>query len=621
MDALRKAEEEKRRAAEARGEAVPGQPVAADPGEPASGEWALDALDELTADYQAPAADEAATDSTDAFADTTPMRPVSEELSLEPVDEQAASGTDAPPGAAAPGGLDDTYGSTTDIMDDSLEFRGPSDASLEMLVQGDDSAQGAAVADAGAGAAADEPAGSDTSPGQRSVDELASLTLTQDHDATIPSDRAIRNSVSEYFDTSRSMDTGSVEQPRRTGPLSEAAASDRTLGTPVTAQTVFNARGGRSNSRAMPLLIVAGAGLALLLAGGGLYYGLQTSSPRPAPSPNVAVGVESNAREPLQIPAVLPRQDAPVSPMEGELAEADLVARAVAGRMAGASATDAAEAQPAPESATAAPADSTTAPAIAGPPDAPQAPAGAPADPAAGDADPASAIAAAAAAAAPNTATAAAAVAADPAPALSDKAIRISRSRGAGQVDPTAASAYAAYQAGDLDAAARLYRDVLTRDERNRAALLGLAGIALREGDRAGAFQHYQRVLRLYPADTVANAALIRLQGYNGSAETDLKNRIATSPDSAYLHFMLGNLHARRGRWDDAELAYFEAVRLDPANPEFAFNLAVSLERIGQGDAAKRYYRAALDGVGSRKVAFDPALARDRIQALETGAL
>ncbi len=188
-------------------------------------------------------------------------------------------------------------------------------------------------------------------------------------------------------------------------------------------------------------------------------------------------------------------------------------------------------------------------------------------------------------------------------------------------MDPTAASAYAAYQAGDLDAAARLYRDVLTRDERNRAALLGLAGIALREGDRAGAFQHYQRVLRLYPADTVANAALIRLQGYNGSAETDLKNRIATSPDSAYLHFMLGNLHARRGRWDDAELAYFEAVRLDPANPEFAFNLAVSLERIGQGDAAKRYYRAALDGVGSRKVAFDPALARGRIQALETGAL
>ena len=69
-------------------------------------------------------------------------------------------------------------------------------------------------------------------------------------------------------------------------------------------------------------------------------------------------------------------------------------------------------------------------------------------------------------------------------------------------------------------------------------------------------------------------------------------------------------------RWNEAQAAYFEAQRLETDSPDYAFNLAISLERIQQPHLALEYYQRALKLAQTKAAAFDVAVAKARIQQL-----
>jgi len=71
-----------------------------------------------------------------------------------------------------------------------------------------------------------------------------------------------------------------------------------------------------------------------------------------------------------------------------------------------------------------------------------------------------------------------------------------------------------------------------------------------------------------------------------------------------------------QGRWHEAQAEYFEAHRLDPGSPETMFNLAVSLDRLGQARAAAGFYTRALDAVRGQQAPFDTAAVRRRLEEL-----
>ena len=165
--------------------------------------------------------------------------------------------------------------------------------------------------------------------------------------------------------------------------------------------------------------------------------------------------------------------------------------------------------------------------------------------------------------------------------------VRIARARTAAQVAPTLAAAYDAYQRGDLAAAETAYRAALADQPESRDALLGLGALAVARGDAAAAYAHYARVLARHPEDAVARASLFGLTGGEGEAgAARLRLLMEAHPEAAYLRFALGNWYARQGRWADAQQAHFAAMRLDPDNADYVFNLAVSLDRMGQEQAA-----------------------------------
>ena len=203
------------------------------------------------------------------------------------------------------------------------------------------------------------------------------------------------------------------------------------------------------------------------------------------------------------------------------------------------------------------------------------------------------------------------------APLEPESPVRISR--GELRVNPNLAKAYERFQADDLENAGKSYEQVLSNDPRNTDALLGMAAIAQRTGQLNAAEHWYIRALEADPKNSNAQAGLVNLRGQAdpAGAESRLKGMLAAQPESATLNFALGNLYAKQRRWPDAQLAYFNAHTADPANPDYLFNLAASLDNMHMPKLALEYYQAALNASSRSRAGFDPAQVKARIIELQ----
>ena len=185
-------------------------------------------------------------------------------------------------------------------------------------------------------------------------------------------------------------------------------------------------------------------------------------------------------------------------------------------------------------------------------------------------------------------------------------------------VAPSLMQAWDALQQGRLDQAESLYQTVIQTDPQNVDALLGLATIANRRGSNDQAVRQYERVLELDPRNAAAQAGLISIIGQADPqlSESRLKELISREP-SGFLYFALGNVYAKQGQWAQAQQAYFQAYQLQPDSADYAYNLAVGLEHIGQTKIALTYYRKAVDlSSGKGHASFDASRVQERIGQL-----
>lgn len=370
--------------------------------------------------------------------------------------------------------------------------------------------------------------------------------------------------------------------PFVTTPVGPGSAVQPTL---VTAQTVFEASRGSGVPRALVALIASTVLIAAGLAAVGLYAYRQVPPARTIPSPRIAAEIEA--------------PPAPTLPATVLPTPVDATATAAPPAVPPAAPPDAATSLPP------APAEAQ----VAAPPE--PAPVEGPRPPAA--APPA---AAARPVTAPPLERALAAEIPRDAEIASGEVRIARRSTGGAQVDEVT-RAYAAFQLGKFDVATDLYRRALGRDPGRVDALLGLAAIAMRENRIAEAHRLYRDVLATAPRHPVASAALFMLEGGDGNEATEARLKLLADQeaDSPYLRFALGNLYAKQKRWTDAQEAYFAAYAQAPTNADYAYNLAVSLDQLGQRKAALEYYRKAL-ALRAPGAAFDPARAHARVAAL-----
>jgi tetratricopeptide (TPR) repeat protein len=195
----------------------------------------------------------------------------------------------------------------------------------------------------------------------------------------------------------------------------------------------------------------------------------------------------------------------------------------------------------------------------------------------------------------------------------SETAVPIRLTRTQPEPDANLVHGYASLQRGDTELSRREFEQALQRDPNNTDALLALAAIAHRQGRLADADGLRQRAFVANPSDPATQAAVLNNLSANAdptTAESRLKSLLSSQPESAPLNFALGNLYSRQSRWSEAQQVYFNAVAADGDNPDYLFNLAVSLDHLHQPRLAAQHYRLALEASAKRPAGFS----RDNVQ-------
>lgn len=196
--------------------------------------------------------------------------------------------------------------------------------------------------------------------------------------------------------------------------------------------------------------------------------------------------------------------------------------------------------------------------------------------------------------------------------------VKISRSDTPTTVNEKISRAYDAYNKGNLTQARQLYQQVLDSSPNNRNALLGLGAIAVRQNQLDSAYSYYGKLLKQNPADSAAMAGLLSIQQQSkpASSVARIRRLLEGKPDAAYLYEALGHVYARTQRWPQAQQAYFDAFTRDSGNADYAFNLAVSLEQLNQSKAALEYYNKAIELGAEQPISFERSSAQERIEKI-----
>jgi tetratricopeptide (TPR) repeat protein len=175
-----------------------------------------------------------------------------------------------------------------------------------------------------------------------------------------------------------------------------------------------------------------------------------------------------------------------------------------------------------------------------------------------------------------------------------------------------------AYQDKDYQKSKREYERVLDKEPYNHDALLGIAAVSLQLQDIETAREIYLQLLERDPRDPHAHAGLANIAQTEGASlsESKLKQLIEHRPDDAHLQFALGALYVQKKNWPEAQQAFFNAWKGDAENPDYAYNLAVSLDHLGKHSEAKAFYEDSLELATGKHISFSTDAVKSRLAYL-----
>jgi len=204
--------------------------------------------------------------------------------------------------------------------------------------------------------------------------------------------------------------------------------------------------------------------------------------------------------------------------------------------------------------------------------------------------------------------------------ASSKSGIQISKRKLSPRSQSSLTAAKQALILGNLESAETAYRRALKESPGNITAMSSLASLLVQQGRVQEAQILFLKTLGKDPENLIAKTGLINIRAADPSnlaAGSELKQLLIEHPKQAHLHASLGNFYAQRSEWPAAQAAYFEAFALDSKSPDYAFNLAISLDQIGKPDIAANYYEKAIELFGKRHSQFGRADAERRLAEIK----
>lgn len=164
-------------------------------------------------------------------------------------------------------------------------------------------------------------------------------------------------------------------------------------------------------------------------------------------------------------------------------------------------------------------------------------------------------------------------------------------------IDQAMSFALRHHQAGNLDIAENVYRQVLRFHPDNPEALHLLGVIAFQHKRHEEAVMLIGRAVRQKPGFADAHSNLgnaLRELGRLDEAEQSYRKALAARSGFAMAHYNLGNVLMTRKRYDEAAKSFRSAIALSPNLLEAHINLGIVLGELGRLDEAENSYRKAL---------------------------
>ena len=153
------------------------------------------------------------------------------------------------------------------------------------------------------------------------------------------------------------------------------------------------------------------------------------------------------------------------------------------------------------------------------------------------------------------------------------------------------------FQKKDYDAAIDLIKQSIEHDPSNEEAYYNLAGILQDVGKLDEAITYYQKVIDINPdlADTYNSlGAVLQRKGQLDDAIADFRKAIELNPGLAMTHFNLGYALQQKGQLDDAIASYRKAIEIKPDFDDAYYNLGVVFQAQGRLDEATANYCKAI---------------------------
>ncbi len=163
--------------------------------------------------------------------------------------------------------------------------------------------------------------------------------------------------------------------------------------------------------------------------------------------------------------------------------------------------------------------------------------------------------------------------------------------------DPIMVAASRAMALGRYESAMRLYQSVELRNPTYARAVKGRADALKAMGRVEEAAQAYARAEQLDPNDTEIQASLrgVNTEINPNMALNDLLMLYRRDPSNPKLSAQIGMAYAAVGDYRSSVGFLQNAVRLDPRNTAFAYNLAIAADHAGMRDVAIRAYEDTLE--------------------------
>ena len=153
------------------------------------------------------------------------------------------------------------------------------------------------------------------------------------------------------------------------------------------------------------------------------------------------------------------------------------------------------------------------------------------------------------------------------------------------------------HQAGQLEQAAALYRQVLAADPNSADALHLMGMVALQQGHAKAAAELIHKAVALNDRDASYHFHLaLALQTLNDmkGAVAGYRRALALKPDDPDIYNNMGNALAAQDRLEEAVAVFRRALDLRPANALAHNNLGNVQKSLGQWDEAEASFRQAL---------------------------